>query len=275
MQGDALACGEVCFRAFLALAERHDFPPFYPTLEHTISMIREKLTDLNFYAVVAESEGRIVGSSFLDERSEVAALGPVSVDPSVPSAQIRQMFLEDAIRRVEEMGHVGLRAVEESFDSGTITQAARLGFKTSEALGLMSGTISSFRFDGYAARAAKENDLNACKKISVEFLRYDRSSEILDAIRKTKASVVIRNGVVRGYTTGLNLTGHSVARTNDDLKALIATAGKKHINFLLPVRNIELLEWCLENGFRLAMPVSLLTVGMYQVPKGAYLHSGF
>ena len=110
------------------------------------------------------------------------------------------------------------------------------------------------------------------KKLFEEGAR-DYSAQITP--RKTKASVVIRNGVVRGYTTGLNLTVHSVARTNDDLKGLIATAGKKHINFLLPVRNIELLEWCLENGFRLAMPVSLLTVGMYQVPKGAYLHSGF
>lgn len=275
IEGDALACGGVCFRAFLALADRHGFPPFYPTLEYTVSTIREKLTDLNFYSVVAESEGRIVGSSFLDERSGVAALGPVSVEPDIASTQVRQMFFEDAIKRSEEMGHTTLRTIEESYDSRTVRQAERLGFETSEALGLMSGIVSGVRLAGDIVRTAKESDLDVCREISKEFFGYDRSAEIFGAIRKSKANVVIRNGVVRGYTTGLSLTGHSAAVTNDDLMALIASTRKKHINFLLPIQNSPLLGWCLENGLQFAMPVSLLTFGTYAVPTGAYLHSGF
>ena len=34
-----------------------------------------------FYCVVAESEGRIVGSNCLDERSLIAGIGPITVDP--------------------------------------------------------------------------------------------------------------------------------------------------------------------------------------------------
>jgi predicted N-acetyltransferase YhbS len=275
IEGDALACGRVCFRAFLALADRHGFPPFYPTLKYTVSTIREKLTDLNFYGVVAESKGRIVGSSFLDERSDVAALGPVSVESDVASTQVRQMFFEDAINRSEEMGRTTLRTIEESYDSRTVRQAERLGFETSEALVLMSGIVSSLRLAGDTVRTAKESDLDVCREISKEFFGYDRSTEILDAIRKTKASVVVRNGAVRGYTTGLSLTGHSVAATNDDLMALIASTGKKQVNFLLPTQNSPLLGWCMENGLQLAMPVSLLTFGTCEVPTGAYLHSGF
>jgi hypothetical protein len=35
-----------------------------------------------FYCVVAESEGRIVGSNCLDERSAIAGVGPITVEPS-------------------------------------------------------------------------------------------------------------------------------------------------------------------------------------------------
>jgi hypothetical protein len=37
----------------------------------------------SFYCVVAELDGRIVGSNCLDERSAVGGIGPITVDPGV------------------------------------------------------------------------------------------------------------------------------------------------------------------------------------------------
>jgi hypothetical protein len=39
------------------------------------------LSHPGFYSVVAEMDGRIVGSNFLDERSTIAGLGPITVTP--------------------------------------------------------------------------------------------------------------------------------------------------------------------------------------------------
>jgi predicted N-acetyltransferase YhbS len=37
----------------------------------------------SIYAVVAESDGQVIGSNFLDERDSIRGLGPVTVDPKV------------------------------------------------------------------------------------------------------------------------------------------------------------------------------------------------
>jgi Acetyltransferase (GNAT) domain len=39
------------------------------------------LANLGFYGIVAEENGRIVGSNFADHRSSIAGIGPISIDP--------------------------------------------------------------------------------------------------------------------------------------------------------------------------------------------------
>jgi hypothetical protein len=65
---------------------------------------------------------------------------------------------------------------------------------------------------------------------------------------------------------------HSVARSNQDLMALIAGAPEfTGPGFLLPTRNYEVFERCLANGLRLVQPMTLMTTGLYNEPAGAYL----
>ena len=75
-----------------------------------------------------------------------------------------------------------------------------------------------------------------------------------------------------GYTTLLGFFGHSVGESNDDLKALIGQASEyAGPGFLLPTRNGELFRWCLDNGLRVVQPMTLMTIGLYNEPSGAYL----
>jgi hypothetical protein len=39
------------------------------------------------------------------------------------------------------------------------------------------------------------------------------------------------------------------------------------------MRNGDLLRWCLAHELRVAMMMNLMTVGLYQEPRGAYLAS--
>jgi len=43
--------------------------------------------------------------------------------------------------------------------------------------------------------------------------------------------------------------------------------------FLLPTRNHEAFKWCLESGLRLVFQMTLMTVGLYNDPTGAYMPS--
>jgi hypothetical protein len=41
----------------------------------------------------------------------------------------------------------------------------------------------------------------------------------------------------------------------------------------LPTRNGELFRWCLQHGLRLVHQMTLMTIGLYNEPAGAYLPS--
>ena len=93
-----------------------------------------------------------------------------------------------------------------------------------------------------------------------------------DAIDQKAASVVEHHGRITGYTTGIAIFGHSVAATNRDLMALIAAASEfGGLGFLLPTRNHEVFKWCLENELKLVFQMTLMTIGLYTEPSGAYM----
>ena len=77
---------------------------------------------------------------------------------------------------------------------------------------------------------------------------------------------------ISGYATDLSLFAHAVGESNEDLKALIMAAeafGGPGI--LVPTTNAELFRWCLEQGLRVMYLMTLMTIGLYTPPQGAYL----
>ncbi|MGC2529873.1 MAG: GNAT family N-acetyltransferase, partial [Candidatus Acidiferrum sp.] len=79
---DAEVCGKICFEAFTALANRHNFPPDFPAAEISIGVLSAMFSHPGFFCVVAEQDGKIIGSNCLDERTPSAGLGPITVDAS-------------------------------------------------------------------------------------------------------------------------------------------------------------------------------------------------
>jgi hypothetical protein len=88
------------------------------------------------------------------------------------------------------------------------------------------------------------------------------------------ALVVERHGRITGYASTLAFFGHAVGETNLDLKALIAAADVfVGPGILVPTRNADLFRWCLSKGLRVVEPLTLMTLGLYNEPVGAYLAS--
>src|ERR1051326_4477008 len=99
---DATTCGNICYEAFKSIAEAHRFPPDFPSPEIAAGLLSRLLSQSGFYSVVAEWEGRVVGSNFLDERSPIAGVGPITVDPNAQNKSIGRRLMEDVHRRAAE-----------------------------------------------------------------------------------------------------------------------------------------------------------------------------
>jgi hypothetical protein len=86
--------------------------------------------------------------------------------------------------------------------------------------------------------------------------------------------VVEHGGRITGYTTMVGFFGHTVGENNEDLKALIGAAPDfPGPGFLLPTRNSEMLRWCLKHGLRIVQSMTLMSLGLYNEPRGAFMPS--
>ena len=83
---DAAELGRILYRAFAALAERHNFPRDFPSPEVGAKIVALLIGHPGFYGVAAEEDGRLAGSNFIDLRSPIAGIGPISVDPDAQNA---------------------------------------------------------------------------------------------------------------------------------------------------------------------------------------------
>jgi GNAT superfamily N-acetyltransferase len=272
--GDAAACGSICFEAFKAISSEHNFPWDLPSAEIAIGLMTGLLSNPGFYSVVAEVDGRVVGSNFLDERGPIAGIGPITVDPPAQNQSVGRRLMLAVLERAAERRFAGVRLVQSAYHNRSLCLYTRLGFDSREALSKIDGAPLGIKFSGYDVRPATEADLEACNALCRGVHGHDRGGELRNAVGQGTACVVEHLGAVTGYATDVAFFGHAVAETNQDLKALIGAApGFPAGGFLLLTRNSELFRWCLENRLRLVHQMTLMTIGLYNEPAGAYLPS--
>ncbi len=271
---DANACGVICYQAFKAIAGEHNFPPDFPAPEAAIGLMNYALSNSSAYFVVAELDGEIVGSNILWENAFIAGVGPITVNPTCQNSSVGRKLMENVLQRVDALQLAGVRLVQAAYHNRSLSLYTKLGFIVREPLSVLQGAAPGIRFPAYDVRPATEADLDACNELCFQVHGFHRSGELLAAIKGGTASVVIHNGMTAGYTTQVGFLGHTIAQTNDGLKALIgAASGFPGAGFLLPSRNAEVLRWCLNKGLRIVEPMTLMSKGLYNQPAGAFLPS--
>src|SRR5580704_8838374 len=237
---DAAACGRICYDAFSAINDAHGFPREFPSAEVTVGLLRMLLEHPGFYGVVAERDGTIIGSNFLDERSAIVGVGPISVDPAVQNQGVGRRLMQDVIDRAASRQAPGVRLCQAAFHCRSLCLYTTMGFRTREPLSVMSGTPLNRSIPGYHIRAAQYSDIQSCNEVCFDVHGFDRGGEWKDGIEQRTATVVERDGRISGYATAIGFFAHSVARSNQDLIALIAAAPEfTGPGFLLPTRNYE------------------------------------
>lgn len=271
---DAVRCGTICYEAFRLIAEAHGFPPDFQSGEAALKTLTRLLDNPGFYGVVAEVDGQIAGSNFLDERGSVAGLGPISVDPAEQNSGVGRLLMQHMLDRAEEKGLDGVRLFQSAYHNRSLSLYAKLGFVAREPVSVMLGEAVRLEIPGFEVRPATEEDAEACNAVCRRVHGLDRAGEFRDAIRWGRPLVVEHEGRVTGYATTLGSAGHAVGETNEEIKALIGAAtAYRGTGIIVPTRNADLFRWCLEHGLRISFPGTMMSVGFYNEPQGGYLPS--
>jgi hypothetical protein len=164
--------------------------------------------------------------------------------------------------------------VQAAFHNRSLSLYTSLGFDVKEPLSCLQGRTRERSISGCHVRPAETHDQEACNALSHRVHGFDRAVELARAIEHKTAFIVEREGRITGYSSVLAFFGHSTADTNQDMQALIASADSfGGPGILVPTRNSELFRWCLANGLRVVEPMTLMSMGFYREPVGAWLPS--
>jgi len=271
---DAAICGQICFDAFTAISSRHGFPCDFPSAEVAIGVMTMLFGHPDFYCVVAEIAGQVVGSNCLDERGSIFGVGPITIDPEVQNSGVGRKLMESVMERAGVRKAAGVRLVQATFHMRSLALYASLGFEVRELLCCMQGRTQQREIPECAVRPATASDEAACNALSLHVHGIERGGELAEAVQHGTAIVVERGGKITGYATSVGFFGHSTAISNLDLMAMIASAeALGGPGILVPARDSVLLEWCLAEGLRIVQPLTLMTTGLYNNPNGAWTPS--
>src|SRR2546429_537163 len=91
---DADACARIVFDAFGGIDDHHRFPRDFPVPEAAAGVIGNWIQHPSIWGVVAVTDGRVVGSNFLDERDPIRGVGPISVDPNTQNGGVGRKLME-------------------------------------------------------------------------------------------------------------------------------------------------------------------------------------
>jgi hypothetical protein len=197
-------------------------------------------------------------------------VGPITVDPELQNGAVGKRLMRAVLERAERKGFRAVRLVQAAYHSRSLSLYTKLGFVAREPLAVLQGKPIA----ASSARAAKETDLETANDLCRRVHGHDRAQELLEAIRAGTATVVEREGRLTGYATEIGFFGHAVGETTEDLTMLIAAATVfPGPGFLVPMRNDALFRWCLGQGLRVVQPMTLMSLGEYREPQGAFLPS--
>ncbi len=260
---DADSCGTIAFEAFKAIASAHNFPWDFPSPDAGAGLMKTLLSHQGFYSVVAELDGTIVGSNFVDERGTIAGIGPITVAPEVQNQSIGRRLMLAVVDRSNARGAAGTRLLQSAYHNRSLCLYTKLGFDSREPCSKMDGPRIGISLPGYVVRPAQAADIPACNALCRRVHGHDRDGELRDAVGQGTARVVEHLRRITAYASAIAFFGHAVAETNQGLQALLGAApGFEHGGFLLPTRNAELFRWCLQHGLRLVHQMTLMTIGL-------------
>jgi GNAT superfamily N-acetyltransferase len=230
----------ICFEAFGDIHDYHRFQRDFPALEVALGLMSNWIPHPQVWGVVAEIDGEIVGSNFLDERDPIRGVGPITIDPKAQNAGVGRRLMEAVIERGKDSD--GIRLVQDGFHMRSLSLYTSLGFDVTAPCVVMSGTPRDQAPGDIDVRPATEDDLDECAALCTKVHGFARTGALRDAVHAFAPLAAVRDGRIVAYATSLNFwpMAHGVAESEEDLKALLlggAAQVDEPIALLVPLRS--------------------------------------
>jgi predicted N-acetyltransferase YhbS len=166
-QKDVESCGKIGYEAHRTISSAHGYPSEQPSEEFGIGLIRMLHGNPNSWGVLAERQGKILGSIFLHEfpPSPVAVIGPLTVHPSAEGGGIGRQLMDAALIQARKQNHNQIRLVQSPSHIRSFVLYTKCGFTLREPLFLMQG--QPLKIDNYrsARLVQNENDISLCNNL--------------------------------------------------------------------------------------------------------------
>jgi predicted N-acetyltransferase YhbS len=272
---DVEELGRIVYEAFGDIHDHHRFQRDFPSIETAVGMMSSWVPHPQVWGVVAEADGKIVGSNFLDERDSIRGIGPITIDPKSQNSGVGRKLMEAVIERGKDAD--GIRLVQDGFHMRSLSLYTSLGFRVTAPCIVMSGKPRSGPVKGTDVRPLAQSDLDECAALCTKVHGFARNGALEDAIQVFQPFVAERDGRIVAYSLAPNFwpMSHGVAETEEDMKALLlGAAGQINdpIALLVPLLS-GLYAWGLEEGLRALKPMNVMSMGSYQEPRGSWYPS--
>ena len=248
---DAEICGKIGYEAHKAVSSAHGYPSEQPSEEFSIGLIKMLLGNPNSWGFLAERQDKILGSIFIHRfpPSPMAVIGPLTVHPSAEGG-VGRILMDAALMHARKQNHDHIRLVQSPSHIRSFVLYTKCGFVLREPLFLMQGQLLKGRninldtLNADVRLVRDDKDISECNKLCKLAHGFSREMELRQAIDQGVATVIERGGDITGYAAGIGILCHAVAKSNEDLKALIANASAiLGPGFFVPGRNRELINW--------------------------------
>ena len=265
----------ICFEAFGAIHDHHRFQRDFPVLEAASGLMSNWIPHPQVWGVVAEVDGKVVGSNFLDERDPIRGVGPITIDPDAQNAGVGRRLMEAVVERGKDAP--GIRLVQDGFHMRSLSLYTALGFDVTASCVVMSGTLRGEPVAGVDVRPLTEDDLDECAALCTKVHGFARTGALRDATHAFGPLAAVRDGRIVAYAATLTFwpMAHGVAESEEDMEALLlggAAQVDEPIALLVPLRS-GLFRFALEQGLRGVKPMNVMSRGQYQEPEGGWFPS--
>jgi predicted N-acetyltransferase YhbS len=277
--GDSPDIARIVFEAFGSIARRHNFPLDFASAEMAAGMTQMMVSHPKVFGVVAERDGRILGSNFLDQRDPIAGVGPITVDPNHQSIGVGRRLMQAVIEQGNRSAP-GIRLVQDAFNATSMSLYTSLGFDPKEPLALMRGKPRDHFSGNGEIRPVTAGDIDDCTALCQRIHGFDRANELRDATQMFGSMLLRRNGRIVAYACAPQFwfANHGVAETDADMRDLLLAAGdlgtdEQPLALLVPIRQASFFRWLLSQGLRIVKPMTLMSMGEYRDPRGCFYPS--
>jgi predicted N-acetyltransferase YhbS len=275
------AAGKLVYEAFRDVATRHGFQPSYDTPQFATFVVRLLSQAEGFASFVAIEDGQPLAVNFLDQRNDVAGVGPVAVGVEHQGRGLGRMVMEALLERAEGCGFQSVRLLQSAYNLVSFSLYCRLGFAAKDEIADLRGRPHADEDIAATVRECTPGDLDDLDRLSLEVLGFRRRGDVETVMPFVPPLLAEREGRLVGYVcrfptpSGVFL-GPAAARDQEALKNLIVGAARLvpgSLRLALPLSCSSLLRWALQSGFSLAELENLMVRGTYEAPAGAYIPS--